>query len=173
MNKKGYIQIYTGNGKGKTTAALGLILRASGAGLKIYLGQFIKRGKTSELKALEQKFPNVTVESYGQGGFIKDKPTKEDIKRAWQGYLKLSEAVTGKEYDMVIADEINIAISIGLLSAEDVLALMERKPANVELVLTGRSADPRLIKRADLVTEMKEIKHYFAAGVTARQGIER
>ena len=169
---KGYVQVYTGKGKGKTTAALGLAVRACGAGLRVYIGQFIKKQRYNEIKALEAGFPNVEIEQYGRGCFIKGEPAPEDVRAAQDGLSRLREAVTGGKYDLVIADEINVATALKLLSVDTVLALVEAKPDNVELVMTGRDADQRLIDRCDLVTEMKSVKHYFDDGVDARPGIE-
>lgn len=168
----GYVQVYTGNGKGKTTAALGLALRAAGAGLKIYLGQFIKKGMFSEIRALQSRFPDIALRQYGRGGFIRGKPSGADILSARRGLADLRRAIAGGRYDVVIADEANCAVAAGLLKIEDLLGLIAAKPAGVELVFTGAGAHPRLIRRADLVTEMKAIKHYFQRQVRARRGIE-
>lgn len=168
----GYVHIYTGDGKGKTTAALGLIMRASGAGLRVYLGQFIKGGDYSEITALRGKFPDVTVEQYGISGFIKGNPSEQDIQAAGQGLNKLRQAMLGGKYDIVIADEANCAVTAGLFPVDRLLALITEKPPAIELIFTGRKADPRLIEMADLVTEMKAVKHYFKQGVAGRRGIE-
>jgi len=169
---KGYVQVYTGNGKGKTTASLGLALRAAGAGLKVYIVQFLKKGDYSEIKSLSL-FENITIEQYGLGRFVKGKPTKEDIAAGAKGYLKLCKALKAEQYDMVIAEEANVACMCNLISEEEILALIDMKPDNVELVITGRGATRSVIERADLVTEMKEVKHYYKKGVTARVGIEK
>jgi len=169
---KGYVQVYTGDGKGKTSAALGLILRASGAGLRAYLGQFIKRGSYGEIKALQEHFPEVAVEQFGHGEFIKDKPSPEDIKAARDGLEKLRAAMLGGQYDVVIADEIGPAVATGLFPVEDVIQLLDQRPEDVELVLTGRDIHERLIERADLVTDMRNVKHYLDSDVKARKGIE-
>lgn len=170
---KGYIQVYTGDGKGKTTAALGLAIRACGAGLRVYLGQFIKGRDYSEIKILNDCFSDVTVEQYGHGRFVKNEPSPEDIEAAQRGLKKLRTAMLSGKYDIIIADEANCALTAGLLDVESLLGLMDEKPENVELVLTGREAHERIIDRADLVTEMKNIKHYFNKGVKARVGIEK
>jgi cob(I)alamin adenosyltransferase len=170
--KKGYVHVYTGDGKGKTTAALGLIVRACGADFKVYLGQFMKCGHYCEIKTLRSLFPNVTVEQYGAGCFVRGKPSKRDILHARTGLKKLIKAMLSGEYDIVIADEINTAVATRLLDEKAVLDLIDRKPRQVELVLTGRSATMKTIRKANLVTEMKEIKHYFGKGVKARRGIE-
>lgn len=171
--QQGYVQVYTGGGKGKTTAALGLALRATGAGLKVYIGQFIKKGFFSEIRALKQRFPDIAVRQYGRGCFIRGKPQPADIRCARRGLADLKRALAGNRYDLVIADEANCAVACGALKIEDLLDLIDARPAGVELVFTGCKAHPRLIRRADLVTEMKAVKHYFQRKVPARRGIER
>jgi cob(I)alamin adenosyltransferase len=168
----GYVQVYTGNGKGKTTAALGLTLRAVGAGLRVYIGQFIKNSNCSEVTYISENLPAVTIEQYGQGFFIKQEPTEEDIRLADEGIRKLHDAMTSGKYDVVIADEANCAVTAKLFSVDKLLELIDEKPESVELIFTGRGADQQLIDRADLVTEMKAVKHYYDNGVTARKGIE-
>jgi cob(I)alamin adenosyltransferase len=170
---KGYIQVYTGNGKGKTTAALGLAIRAAGAGLKVFMAQFIKMGEYSEIKALKRFADLITVEQFGVGRFIKGKPSKEDIEAARNGLEKVKAILSSGEHNVVIMEEANVAAKLGLLSVPDLLEIMAAKPYDVELVITGRGADSRIIEQADLVTEMKEIKHYFQKGVAARVGIEK
>ena len=169
---KGYVQVYTGDGKGKTSAALGLVVRACGAGLRVYMGQFIKRGLYSEIRTLRDRFPDVRVEQYGRGRFIRGRPDERDVQAARSGYEKLLQAIRGGNYDLVIADEIGSAVTSGILEEEDVLALLKERPAHVELVLTGRGVGRRVKARADLVTEMRNVKHYGDAGVKARKGIE-
>jgi len=171
--KKGYVHIYTGDGKGKTTAAIGLAIRAIGCGLKVFLAQFIKGMKYSEIKLLESLGDSIKIIQYGRGCFIKGKPTEEDIEAAQKGLIKAKEIMLSGDYDLVILDEINVAQYFGLLSVSDILDFIKDRPENIELILTGRRADERLIEKADLVTEMKEIKHYYEKGVKARQGIER
>ncbi len=168
----GYVHVYTGDGKGKTTAAFGLALRAVGAGLKVYIAQFVKGMVYSELTSVERFSDLITLKQYGRGCFIRNEPTEEDIQLAREALKEVTEIVTSGNYDLVILDEANIAIFYNLFSVDELLALIEAKPEGVELVITGRRADPRLIERADLVTEMKEIKHYYAKGVEARKGIE-
>jgi cob(I)alamin adenosyltransferase len=170
---KGYVHIYTGDGKGKTTAALGLSIRAAGAGMKVFIAQFIKKGNYSEIKALKNFSDLITVEQFGAGCFIKDKPAAEDIKAARKGIEKIKSIVSSGNYKMVILDEANVAVKLGLFSVEDILDIIADKPEEVEIVITGRNADQRLIEKSDLVTEMKEIKHYFQKGVKARVGIEK
>ena len=170
---KGYIQVYTGNGKGKTTAALGLAIRAAGADLKVFIAQFIKMGEYSEIKALKRFKDLITVEQFGTGRFIKGKPSASDIEIARKGIEKIKAAFTSGQYNVVIMEEANVAAKLGLLSVENLLKIMDEKPKDVELVITGRGADSRIIEKADLVTEMKEVKHYFQKGVKARTGIEK
>ena len=170
---KGYVQIYTGSGKGKTTAAIGLAIRAVGAGLKVYFGQFIKKGNYSEIKLLKKRFPEVTIRQFGCGNFIRGKLLPKDIRAAKQGLSECQEAMLSGHYDIVIADELNAAVSAGLLDVEKILHLIDEKPDNVELIITGRRAHRKLVDRADLVTEMKDIKHYFEQGIHARKGIEK
>jgi cob(I)alamin adenosyltransferase len=170
---KGYIQVYTGNGKGKTTAALGLAIRAAGAGLKVFIAQFIKMGEYSEIKALKRFKDLITMEQFGTGRFIKGKPSVSDIEIARKGIEKIKAAFTSGQYNVVIMEEANVAAKLGLLSVENLLKIMDEKPKDVELVITGRGADSRIIEKADLVTEMKEVKHYFQKGVKARTGIEK
>ena len=169
---KGRFQIYTGSGKGKTTAALGLTLRAAGAGLRTYLGQFLKRRRTGEVRMLGERFPEVTVEQYGRSGFVSEKPSPADVEAARRGLRKLRRALLGGNYDVVIADELTVAIRLGLVREEDAMDLIAQRPAGVELVLTGRGAGRRIIRQADLVTDMRKVKHYFDRGTKARRGIE-
>jgi cob(I)alamin adenosyltransferase len=170
---RGYVQVYTGNGKGKTTAALGLALRAVGANLKVYIAQFAKSGEYSEINALKQYRESITIQQFGRIGFINGDPDDNDIQAAREGLEKVKEAMCSGKYDVVILDEANIATSYRLLSVDELLAFIEAKPEHIELVITGRDADARIIERADLVTEMKEIKHYYRSGVEARDGIEK
>jgi len=169
---KGYVHVYTGNGKGKTTAAFGLALRACGAGLKIFIGQFIKGKAYNELLAASQYPNSVTIKQYGLGCFLISKPTQEDIDAAILGFNEMRKIIMQGKFDLVIMDEINIALYYNLIKIKDVLNLIKNKPDQTELVLTGRYAPQELIDKADLVTEMKEIKHYYKEGVEARKGIE-
>ncbi|WP_020589322.1 cob(I)yrinic acid a,c-diamide adenosyltransferase [Desulfobacter curvatus] len=169
---KGYVQVYTGNGKGKTTASLGLAIRAAGAGLKVFIVQFMKQGMYSEIKALK-KFDNIVVEQYGAGQFVKGKPSDTERTKCRQGYDRLCRIIEAGNHDLVIAEEANIACLCGLLSEEDLLHLIDIKPEHIELVITGRNAPESIMDKADLVTEMTEIKHYYQQGVTARVGIEK
>lgn len=168
---KGYIHIYTGNGKGKTTAALGLSLRAICAGKKVFFGQFVKGMKYSEVKAVEY-LPNFQIEQFGRTCFIDKEPEDEDIECAREGLQKCSEILENGNYDLVVLDELTIGLFYKLFNIEDVLEMIKNKKKNIELVITGRYAPDELILVADLVTEMKEIKHYYTKGVEARKGIE-
>lgn len=170
---KGYVQVYTGNGKGKTTAALGLTLRAAGAGLKVYIGQFLKDGGYSELKSIDRFKDFVKIEQFGGKRHIGQGIREEDRELAQKGFKRVKEIISGGEYDVVILDEINIALYFKLLLKEDLIDVIKNKPSHVELVLTGRYASSQIMEMADLVTEMKKIKHYFSRGVKARTGIER
>lgn len=171
--QKGYVHVYTGNGKGKTTAAFGLALRAAGAGLPVFIGQFVKGMKYSEIEALERFSSLITVRQYGRGCFIRNEPQEEDIVAARAGLEEMQQVLCSEKFKVVVLDEANIATYFKLFSVDDLLALIDSKPAGIELVLTGRNADPRVIERTDLVTEMREIKHYYTSGVEARTGIER
>jgi cob(I)alamin adenosyltransferase len=170
--RKGYIQVYTGAGKGKTTAALGLALRAAGAGFRVFIGQFIKKNKCCEHKALERFGDLVTFAQYGLGYIIGPKRTPAELMAAQKGLAEISRVIASGQYDMVILDEINVAIHSGLVAVDAVLDILDNKPVQVEVVLTGRHAHRSVIRKADLVTEMKEIKHYLKKGVHARKGIE-
>lgn len=168
------VQIYTGNGKGKTTAALGLMLRAAGAGGKSYFGQFMKRGNTSEIQAIHRFLPDsITVEQHGSGGELACPDRERDTACARTGYEKARQALYSGKYDLVVLDEIFVAVHLHLLEEADVLRLFEERPRHTELILTGRYAPPSLMEKADLVTEMGEIRHYFHQGLAARVGIEK
>ena len=169
--KKGLVQIYTGNGKGKTTAAFGLALRAAGAGLKVYILQFIKGKAYSEMKVIK-KIKNIKIEQCGKGCFIQKKPSKADMEYAQKGLTKAKNKIMSGKYDVIILDEANIALRLGLIETKDIIVIIKQKPRFVELVLTGRHCPRALLKRADLVTEMKEIKHPYRRGIKARRGIE-
>ena len=165
------IHIYTGNGKGKTTAALGLALRGLGAGLRVYIGQFAKGRYYSELKILK-KIPNIKIEQYGKRCFIKHKPKQNDINLACKGLERVRQIIANRDYDLIILDEINVALHLGLLKVSDIINLCQSTPKNIELILTGRWAPHKIIKFADLVSEIKDIKHYYKKGIKARKGIE-
>jgi len=171
MFEKGYVQVYTGNGKGKTTAALGLVLRTVCSGNKAFIGQFMKGQDYSELKAAEF-LPGLKMEQFGGVEFLYGKPTEKDIADAERGLSRMKEVVESGEYDVVVFDEINTALFFKLLKIEEVIDIINSKRENTELILTGRYAPEEIIDRADLVTEMKEIKHYYNNGVKSRIGIE-
>ncbi|MCB8964715.1 MAG: cob(I)yrinic acid a,c-diamide adenosyltransferase [Bacteroidales bacterium] len=167
----GYIQLYTGNGKGKTTAAIGLAVRGAGAGKTTFMGQFVKGMPYAELLSL-QRFPEITVKQFGLDCFIVNKPTQKDVDVARAGFNEVVNVVQSNSYNIVILDEICIALYYNLIGIEEVLDLLKMKPVGMEIVLTGRYAPQELIDVADLVTEMKEIKHYYSRGIEARKGIE-
>jgi cob(I)alamin adenosyltransferase len=170
----GYIHIYTGNGKGKTTAALGLALRGAGCGLKTCIVQFMKGQHYSELEGVKKLGGLVAIEQYGHPSFcrITNPPDPEDVQRARSGLARLHEIMEAGSCDILVADEIVTAMKFGFLSEDDVLGLMKAKPQGMELVLTGRGATQALIDAADLVTDMCEVKHYYQKGINARPGIE-
>lgn len=172
---KGYVQVYTGNCKGKTTAALGLAFRAMGRGLKTYIGQFMKGQQYGELESARLVKPYITIEQYGKKGYIhvKNPPEPEDVDMAQIGLAKARRAMLQCNYDIVVFDEIITAHFFHLVSLQDMLDIIRTKPDNVEVIMTGRYAPRELIDAADLVTEMYEIKHYYTQGVNARDGIER
>lgn len=171
--KKGLVQVYTGDGKGKTSAAFGLALRAAGRGLKVYVIQFIKGGfDYGELHIIE-KLPNIKLATFGRGRFITDvPPSEEDAKLARQAFELATKVVNNGEYDIVVLDEINVALNLKMIGVDEVVQLIRNKPKHVELILTGRYAPLEVIKAADLVTEMREVKHPYTQGVPPRKGIE-
>lgn len=172
---KGYIQVYTGNGKGKTTASLGLSLRAAGHGLKTVIIQFMKGWiDYGELRGVEMLAPHVEIHQAGRDTFVNRKnPDPEDIRLARQGWELARATIGEKKADIVILDEINCAVDFGLLPVGEVLERLRTKPDGMEIVLTGRGAPPEFLELADLVTEMREVKHYYTKGVDARVGVER
>ncbi|MFH1995296.1 MAG: cob(I)yrinic acid a,c-diamide adenosyltransferase [Nitrospinota bacterium] len=170
---KGYLQVYTGEGKGKSTAAFGLAIRAAGAGFKVFIAQFIKGCEYSELKAFERYADLITLKQYGRGCFIVDKPTDEDIRMARQGLKEVEGILASGEYQVVILDEANIATYYKLFTADELIEGIKKRTQGVEVIITGRYADPKVIDMADLVTEMREIKHYYNDGAQARRGIEK
>ena len=171
---KGMIQVYTGTGKGKTTAALGLAMRALGHGLKVYIIQFMKGNiRYGELETARRLSPNVVIKQMGRETFVnRDNPDKIDIELAQKAFELAKEVITSGEYDIVVLDEINVAVDYGLISLETLLDLLETRPPHIELILTGRNARKEVIERADLVTEMVEVKHYYGEGTHSREGIE-
>jgi cob(I)alamin adenosyltransferase len=177
-SQKAFVQVYTGDGKGKTTAAIGLAIRALGSGLSVYLGQFIKGMRYSEISMLEKiktmlGGDRLTIEQYGRGCFIFREPAAEDCQAAKAGVIRACEILRSSKFDLVILDEINVASHIGLVSTQDIEDILNSRSESVELVLTGRYAPQILLERADLVTEMKSLRHYYECGIQARDGIER
>jgi len=170
--EKGLIQVYTGNGKGKTAAAFGLALRAIGRGLRVCIVQFIKGGFDYGELYMARKLPLLQIAAYGRGQFITGRPTAEDFAEAKKAFDHAKSAICNRDFDIVILDEVNIAMHLGLLSVKDLIEALRKKPSQVEVVLTGRYAPKRLTDMADLVTEMREVKHPYARGITARRGIE-
>jgi len=169
----GLVQVYTGDGKGKTSAAFGLALRAIGRGLKVYIIQFIKGGFDYGELYVVNELPNLTLRAFGRGRFVTAKPPEaEDVKYAQEAFQLAKEIVLGGKYNLVILDEINVALDLKLIRLEEVLKMMKSKPRKVELILTGRHAPNEIVEAADLVTEMKEVKHPFSRGFQARKGIE-
>ncbi len=170
----GLVQVYTGNGKGKTTASLGLSVRAAGHGLRVYILQFMK-GSTvyGELESARRLAPELTIEQVGRDTFVsRSHPDPVDVALAQAGFEKAREIVLSGDYDLVVLDEINCAVDFALVPLDDVKELIRLKPRHTELVLTGRSVHPEIVELADLVTEMREIKHYYNSGQHARTGIE-
>jgi len=171
--KKGLVQVYTGDGKGKTSAAFGLALRAVGRGLKVYVIQFIKGGFDYGELHIVEKIPNLKLATFGRGKFItQTPPSVEDLKLAREAFEMAKKVVDSGEYDVVVLDEVNVALNLKLISIEEVIDLIKNKPKHVELILTGRYAPTQIIDAADLVTEMREVKHPFTQGVLPRKGIE-
>jgi len=166
------LQVYTGDGKGKTTAAIGLAVRAAGAGLKVFIGQFVKSMEYNEIKILKN-IDNIDVEQYGLNCFIEKEPEQKDIKAAQEGLKEIREILTSDKYDVVILDEANIAVYFDLFSVDELINVIDSRNEGIEVIVTGRKAKEKLMDKADLVTDMQEIKHYYEKGVQARDGIER
>jgi len=170
--EKRYIHVYTGSGKGKTTAALGLGLRAAGAGFKVHIIQFMKGRRYSELNSVE-KLSNFSISQHGRDEFVnKDKPEKIDVDLAQEGFAYAKNLIKSGKYDMIILDEINVAVDFNLINLNELMKVIESKPENLELVLTGRYAHPEIQRIADYVTEMLEIKHPYQHGIEARKGVD-
>jgi cob(I)alamin adenosyltransferase len=171
--KRGLIHVYTGDGKGKTTAALGLALRAAGHGWRTYIGQFMKGQEYGELQAAKLLGEHLIIEQYGKPTFIHvDTASEEDVRLAQEGLARARAAMLSGAYDIVVLDEINVALFFKLLAVEDVLLVIDQKPDDVELVLTGRRVPDEILARADYVTQMQEAKHPYQQGTLAREGIE-
>jgi len=172
--KQGFIQIYTGNGKGKSTAALGQAVRAAGFGLKTYIAQFMKEYPYNELISLKHLSEWITIEQFGGDEFVykKELPGVEELSKANNGLQTAREKMLSSEYDVIILDEAIVAIYFKLIETKEIVEFIKAKPENVELILTGRYCPEELIELADLVTEMKEVKHYYQKGITSRRGIE-
>ena len=171
---QGLVSIFTGDGKGKTTAAIGSIIRAAGHGLRVFIIYFMKgKGYINGENSILSQLPNVKTASFGQTGWV----DKENIKAEHreQAALALSTArdtINSGEYDIIVLDEINVAINYGLIELDEVVKIIKEKPKRVELILTGRYAEPRLVQTADLVTEMRMVKHPYSRGIKARRGID-
>ena len=172
--EQGFIQIYTGNGKGKTTAAIGQAVRAAGFGLKSYIAQFMKEYPYNELKSLKHLEEWITIEQFCGDEFVykKELPGKEELEKAQKGLNAAKEKMLSEEYNMIILDEALVATYFKLIKTEELIEFIEQKPENIELILTGRYCPEELFELADLITEMKEIKHYCRKGTTSRKGIE-
>jgi cob(I)alamin adenosyltransferase len=176
MNRleQGFIQIYTGNGKGKTTAAIGQAVRAAGFGLKTYIAQFMKKYPYNELNSIKHLSDWITIDQFCGDEFVykKELPGKEELEKAKKGLNKAKQKMLSGKYDLIILDEALVATYFKLIKTEELIEFIRRKPDNVELILTGRYCPEELIELADLVTEMKEVKHYYQNGITSRKGIE-
>ena len=172
-HEKGLVMVLTGNGKGKTTSALGQALRAIGHGFKVSMIQFMKGRKYGEIIAAEKYLPEFKVENFGLDSFVmKDNPAPVDIELAQKGLERARDLIMSEKYDMVILDEINVALDFKLISLEETLALIKNKPPKLNLILTGRYVPPEIVEIADMVSEVKEIKHHYASGIKDRAGIE-
>jgi cob(I)alamin adenosyltransferase len=172
--RPGYVQVYTGDGKGKTTASLGLVCRAAGYGHRACIVSFLKGDPNyGELRFIREHMPMVDYHLAGRMNFVDpNDPDPEDVAIAADGLERAREAIMSGEYHLAVLDEVNVAANMGLVAEEDVLALLDERPEHVEVVLTGRDAPASFIERADLVTEMRMVKHFYEAGIPARRGIE-
>ncbi|MBP1683665.1 MAG: cob(I)alamin adenosyltransferase [Ignavibacteriaceae bacterium] len=172
--KQGFVQIYTGNGKGKSTAAIGQAVRAAGFGLRTYIAQFMKEYPYNELNSLKKLSEWITIEQFGGDEFVykKELPGKDELEQASKGLQIAREKMLSGEYDLIILDEAIVAIYFKLIETKELIEFIKAKPNNVELILTGRYCPSELIVLADLVTEMREVKHYYQKGITSRRGIE-
>jgi cob(I)alamin adenosyltransferase len=172
--EKGFVQIYTGNGKGKSTAAIGQAVRAAGFGLKTYIAQFMKEYPYNELISLKNLSEWITIEQFGGDEFVykKELPGKEELAKARKGLQSAKEKMLSGDFDLIILDEAIVAIYFKLIETKNLIDIIKAKPEDVELILTGRYCPDELIQLADLVTEMKEVKHYYEKGIISRRGIE-
>ena len=169
----GKLIVITGDGKGKTTSALGMALKAAGRGHKVYIAQFIKEGDYSEIKALRRLSDLITVEQFGLGGFFGRNPTPEDIQAARKGLEKVATVMSSDDYRVIVLDEANVAIKYKLFSEQELLDIIAISSENLEVILTGRHAARKIFEKADQVIEIKAIKHYYQKGVKARVGIDK
>lgn len=170
---KGYIHVYTGNGKGKTSAAVGIAVRAAGAGLKTYFAQLMKSYLYSELNTLK-KIPEIETEQFCDDSFVLEKrlPSVAEKMKAKEALEKIKKAMLSGDYDLVVLDEATVSVYFGLITNENLIDLIDLKPKGLELIITGRYADVSIIDKADIVSEIKEIKHYYTKGVLSRKGID-
>lgn len=172
MKQKGYIHIYTGNGKGKTTSALGLAMRMAGTGRRVFIAQFVKSMRYAEIDLIDKCIPLIDHKQYGYGCFVNQNPTEKDKEKAQEALKDVEHILKSEKYPLVILDEITIALYYKLLSLDELVRVIKNKPYQTELVITGRYAPQALIDLADLVTEMQEIKHYYSKGILSRKGVE-
>ncbi len=174
MTERGYIQVYTGNGKGKSSAAIGIAVRAAGAGLKTFFVQFMKVFPYSEINSLTKLSEFITLKQYGKDDFIfrKENPNAEEIKETQLGLKEAKAAMHSGEYDLLILDEVCVSIYFKLFTTDEIIDFLKQKPENVEVILTGRYCPDKIIEIADLVSEIKEIKHYFTKGILSRKGFD-
>jgi cob(I)alamin adenosyltransferase len=170
---KGRLYVFTGNGKGKTTAALGMAIRAAGADKRVFIAQFAKKGHYSEIEALNRLSDSITVEQFGTGSFVGKQPRSIDYEAAAKGLERVKQVMAGNDYQMVIMDEAAVVVKLGLLAVDDLYEVAVNRPKGMDLIITGRYAPDRIIKQADFATEMKARRHYFEKGVRARIGIEK
>lgn len=172
MRRRGYLQVYTGEGKGKTTAAIGLAVRAALAGRMVFVGQFVKNMRYHECR-IEELLPAIHFEQFGLGCALIHEPSVEDIRVGREGLARVDEVMRSGEWDLVILDEVTIALYFGFFTTDELLSAIHSRKPHVEVVCTGRYAPEELIAAADLVTDMRCVRHYYDAGVPARSGIER
>ncbi len=171
--EKGFVHIYTGNGKGKTTASIGLAIRAVGSGKKVLFAQFMKQGDYSEIKILKERFPEITIKQYGDNKFVHNyNPSEIQKQNALSGYYDVVNEISNNNYDVIILDEICVAIFLEMIDVDEFVEIIKSKNEKMELILTGRYAHKKLIDIADLVSEIQEVKHYYNENILARKGIE-